>query len=476
MVINQQDGNLSVRSLDDGTIELKFVTSTDQQIVARLKGKDVGEIITGLLGASHTSFLYSGKSQLNEVPEAGKLKAIPLSRWMLGSTSDQGQQVLIMQIGEATIGFAVPRQDMRSLARLFIRASYNPESSATSLGLFRDLLRDFVADLRGWVGVFKTSLQTSSRRRAISFSSWISGRSLRIFRTIEVGPDIRVPTYNAIGKCIYCGAEVYSTKPGIRQQPLGGEHIIAEGLGGNLEIPEASCQRCEDATGRFVEGDVLGRTLKALRVHLKLKSRGSGRPPKILPIEATIDGKEQGIEIPIEDYPIVFMMMGYGPYRFVADHVGPGREMYGARVVVLKHNQRDLYRKYKITSFASPYWDNHMLTRMLAKIGHSLATAELGADKYRPMLLELILKGNVTAMSLVGGDPNWNERKISTALHELGLGFQRNKGKTYVVAKIRLFANHGGPVYYAVVGESLQTPIARCRTVLSSRISRMLAR
>jgi hypothetical protein len=56
-------------------------------------------------------------------------------------------------------------------------------------------------------------------------------------------------------------------------------------------------------------------------------------------------------------------------------------------------------------------------------------------------------------------------------LHELGLGYQRANGNDYVVAKIRLFADHGGPTYFVVAGESLEAPIGKFKRVFSNMIS-----
>jgi hypothetical protein len=63
-----------------------------------------------------------------------------------------------------------------------------------------------------------------------------------------------------------------------------------------------------------------------------------------------------------------------------------------------------------------------------------------------------------------------------TTLHYLALGYQKIKGETYLVAHVRLFAGYGGPTYAVIVGQSLESPMARFKRVFSSRISRMLAR
>jgi hypothetical protein len=349
----------------------------------------------------------------------------------------------------------------------------------TQLSLSTLLLRAFKAfasDLHGWAGLFKVRLKASSRRRATLFSSWVSGRSLWTFRNIAVSQGASVTRYAPVGKCIYCNATVYSKRLGGRQFPLGAEHIIAEGLGGKIELPEASCQTCEDATGRLVEGDVLGRTLKALRVFLKLKKRGSGRPPKTLPLTTKVDGKEATIEIPTADYPIFFNMLRFGPPTLEPNTNGAGRAIVGLQLSVLKYDAKELYQKYRADGGVGAYWDNHAMTRMLAKIGHSFAVAELGSDKFAPLLLDLIRTGDTNAMNLIGGDPDADRYPSSKSLHDIALGYQRLNGSTYVVTKVRLFASYGGPIYLIIVGKSLESPIARLKRVLSNRISMMRPR
>jgi hypothetical protein len=192
-------------------------------------------------------------------------KTIPVRNWRFGDTKTQGQKAIAVQVGETTIGFTVQEAEMRGLGRTLISASWKGQSASTLRSLLGLLLMDFARDVRGWGSVLSARLRASSRRRIASFAFWISGRSLRIFRTVIIAPNAPIPKYDPVHKCIYCDAEVYSTDPGGRLHPLGGEHIIAEALGGTIELLLASCQKCERATGSIVENDVLGRTLKALR-------------------------------------------------------------------------------------------------------------------------------------------------------------------------------------------------------------------
>lgn len=471
-------GRFYVAPTRDGSVE--FGIASDKQIIATtvLSPSQVGEVASQLLRAAHSSF-QATDLEPQDIPFAFQISnPISIHGLMIGTTKTQGQHVIAIRTGQTDVGFIVDHKHLRSLARSCLRASWTVQSVRLPLRTrFLDAFRLFVSELRECGGVFSARLKASFHCRAISWSERISGRSLRLFRTIDVSSAIDPPRYAAANRCIYCDAQVYSSRPGDREYPFGAEHIIAEGLGGNLEIPEASCRKCEDATGRFVEGDVLGRTLKALRVHLKLKKSGSGPAPKTLPIDATIeDERHNKMELPVEDYPVVFMMPVYPRPSFIADATSGSRTMVGAKFVQLKYDQRTLFRKYRITGFASPHWDNLMLTRMLAKIGHSLAAAELGLDKFKPLLCDLIRRGHFGAAKLVGGDPVLSEGQPASVLHSVGLGYQRNAGKIYVVAQIRLFAAHGGPVYLVVVGESLESPMARFKRRFFRKISAVLAR
>jgi hypothetical protein len=275
----------------------------------------------------------------------------------------------------------------------------------------------------------------------------------------------KVP-YDAVGECIYCAAKVYSTRPGIRANPLGDEHII----GGKLELPEASCQKCEDITGRLIEGDVLLRTLKAIRLHLGIRGKARSSRPGTLPLQATINGKETKIDMPVEDYPVIFNMPVYGRPGVLTGGDGGNQATVGFTFVIFQYDERKLRKEYGITAAATPYWDTHMLFRMLGKIAHAFAMAELGKGTFTPALVEMILTGKPDGFNHFGGDPDADDP--SNALHELGLGYQRANGKEYLVATIRLFANHKGPTYHVIVGESLEPASSKFKRVLFNRFFR----
>lgn len=461
------------KGLGDGNVEFVFVRDGNIIVKGAMTPEQVSVVASNLLNSARSAFSMADR-KLDPSPNV-KTPPIGVTRWMVAQPKNHAELAVIVESGEAAIPLTIPTGDVRAVARALLEASYRT-NALSSYDYVQQALKDCASALSETSKVIWKRIKTSIRWKSAQAVAVASGRSLRIFKRIGIGSEFEAAKYAAVGSCIYCNSKAYSSRPGIRTHPLGAEHIVPEGIGGMLELPQASCQKHEDITGRLVEGDVLGRTLKAFRAHLQLKKKGSGPHPKSLPLDAKIDGKEQRIDIPIEDYPIIFMMLHFPPPSFVPSNTSPGRVVDGIIAATLRYDQRLLYQKYRISGFSNAPWDSQMFSRMLAKIGHSLAAAEIGVAAFRPLLLDFIRDGNVRAMNLIGGEPNDTPTPKSTALHELAIGYQRGKQVTYVVARIQLFARHGGPRYYVVVGESRESSIARTRRVFSSRISRMPAR
>jgi hypothetical protein len=90
--------------------------------------------------------------------------------------------------------------------------------------------------------------------------------------------------------------------------------------------------------------------------------------------------------------------------------------------------------------------------QMLAKIAHSYAIAQMGLNKFKPLLLDLIFGRTSVVTHLVGGDLEVPPK--SRFQHELDLQREYSaNGKTYVVTNIRLLGRIGTPQYYVVVSE-----------------------
>jgi hypothetical protein len=458
-------GQLRIEPLDDGKVAFRVTDSRgNPRLGIRLTSDEISGLATELLTAAHGAQVMAGTPP-SPLATEGTVKACPANALLFGFDRTHGQRVIIAQIGQARIALSVQETQLRDLGRSLIKAAQGLPSSSGTWRSLMTTLGDCYSDLQGWTETGTARLVAGIRRWASSIWPWLQGRSFVGIRIVSVEPDIPPPEYSAVGECIYCGSKTYSPPPG-REHPLGAEHIIAEGLGGTLKLPQASCQAHEDATGRLVEGDVLGRTLKALRLHLKLSKKGKKKTsPDTLPLDATVKGVgEKRLRIPIDDYPIVFTMPIYPPPIAVANAQHSGKPVVGTVVAMLRYDQALLYKKYNITGCATASWDNLMFCRMLAKIGHAFATAELGLSAFESAHLELIAKGVPDSCSMIGCVSDWDRTKRTLrALHELELGYQRFKGETYVVVRITLFAVRGAPTYVVVVGRSLESRATRLR-------------
>ena len=109
--------------------------------------------------------------------------------------------------------------------------------------------------------------------------------------------------YPSIGRCIYCEATGTS---------LGDEHIVALGLGGNWIIKDASCKKCEIATGK-VEHECLRRMLGPVRINMGFKSRHKNRPSHMRAVSVNDKGALESRMIPSEKIPMAAFMFRFEP-------------------------------------------------------------------------------------------------------------------------------------------------------------------
>jgi len=99
-----------------------------------------------------------------------------------------------------------------------------------------------------------------------------------------------------------------------------------------------------------------------------------------------------------------------------------------------------------------------LFARMLAKIAHSYAVANLGLSAFSPMLPDLILGRSAAAPWLVGGDASRPPPETDPSLHHVYLQRCLTSGVEYVLVAVRLFAFVGMPRYHVVVGAAKTRP------------------
>ncbi len=260
--------------------------------------------------------------------------------------------------------------------------------------------------------------------------------------------------YAPVGLCIYCGATEWSAQ---QQRKLGDEHIIPEGLGGALILPEASCRACEAITSA-VELEWLRGSYYTARVQKGLGKKKK-RPPRFLPLQVLRDGQMTWESISIEKYPAMVATLLFDEPTILSDLVPVEKALSGGVAVGTLPTFGQLLKPYLdqgTVTFVPPRSGatSVHLGRMLAKIAHSYAVAELGITGFSPFLVDIISGADIRHLShYVGGT-----REVPPASdkgYEINLTTVASAGPLpYLVVKIRILSDVGGmPEYWVVVGE-----------------------
>jgi hypothetical protein len=258
--------------------------------------------------------------------------------------------------------------------------------------------------------------------------------------------------YDPVGRCIYCSGDGELGR-------LTLEHIIPEGLGGMLELPEASCQQCQAITSAF-EGDNAGNLFRPIRRQFKMPSKSRGSRRREVRAQETFSVVIDGVmrRIPVNEYP-GFLMSFVFPLPTALLGISPTGQgfaggitlgilpQFGERLNVLRARYGD-----KVTFPTRGSAES--VGRLLAKIAHAYSCAEVGLDAFRPYLLNIIRNqdahllghfiGSAAGATIVGED-----------LHEIGiLPPERFATGNLIVVRIHLFSNYQGmPIHYVVAGE-----------------------
>lgn len=250
------------------------------------------------------------------------------------------------------------------------------------------------------------------------------------------------------GRCIYCppGAPANSL--------LRREHIIAKKLGGTLVLHAACCDDCQALINKEIETPCLTRTWLAARTHLNMKT---STPRATLPMgtwDASIKGLPGNMaeanfsfeEVPITEHPFVILMLSFKPpgiMRGVAPQADFEAVKFGAYTPGRPRRfPKGIDRAYGEMQPVNPT----AVGRMIAKIGHGAAVAELGLDAFTPLLPDIITGRSPCVPYLVGTSPFHHRKRRSS--HRITLNLENG----FIVANVQLFAQTGAPIYQAVVG------------------------
>jgi hypothetical protein len=268
--------------------------------------------------------------------------------------------------------------------------------------------------------------------------------------------------YPAVGKCIYCHATSYSTT----RRELGLEHIIPEALGGKLLLPKASCEACERMINSF-ETFCAKVVFEDLRYSIGITGkRGKVRRSKRRISDKVAfwrNGIAELVEVPIKDMPRRIMvpapqvpgMMHPNPTDPSNIHRYAYYNFYDTNEIALflkKHEAQDVAINVNTIKI------RHYM-RVIAKIAHSFAVAQLGIEGFQPILTPFIMGEETFDASFVMGTSRI--RWTGPDRHFISLTKELHHGVNVWVCKLQLFTDFGLPEYVAVVGTADQRDLER---------------
>jgi hypothetical protein len=205
--------------------------------------------------------------------------------------------------------------------------------------------------------------------------------------------------YPAANYCVYCGST----------NDLSTEHIVPEGLGGDLEFPLSSCQCCADITKRFEQQFSRG-MYWLLRRQLGIKGK-KNRRKKLLtewPVEFW-DEASNAVQrsIPINDLPHVWMALKL-PLPGIVLGEQPRETNPEMQLTLYMDNEAMLAfaGSFRINKLRTEHLLNwNAICRVLARIAISYAAAEIVSDgiEILPLLKDIVLGRSGAFSYLIGG-------------------------------------------------------------------------
>ena len=258
--------------------------------------------------------------------------------------------------------------------------------------------------------------------------------------------------YPPANRCIYCGTT---------EGRLTDEHIIPEGLAGNLILPKASCDGCQKVT-TSIEGFVLREMFGAARAHMlipfKRKRRPKGRITSLPVNTISEDGIQTTRFIPVDEHPFWLTMYRLAPPRALTGE--PFSNQFVVQfpgISAMDVTTAERAKKFGPSLTVPTKLSFDRLCLFLAKIGHSLACADPDPDynPFVPLLGDLIRTRSPAIANYVGcTEFNLPDLSVDEGLTSAGLMWRRSVTPNLLVAHIKLFANLRMPTYEVVVGRA----------------------
>lgn len=254
--------------------------------------------------------------------------------------------------------------------------------------------------------------------------------------------------YTKVGRCIYCGTIHTEADDALEQ-----EHIIPLAFGGALLLPQASCRNCATITSRIETACFRG-MLSTARDHMRIVGRQKVKKRDRLPVQIT--GSNRTHSVPVSQHPSALIQLHLPmPRLALLMPPEPVTDLAG-RVVIVPMTPDIGVRASRISNDVTltPGLLASDVYRLIAKIGHAFATAELGHGTFQPLLLGTIFCPHPLYADSYVGTEWFSEPKMST-LHAVSFGSPvLFRNQELIVVRIRLFAHIAGTVTYLAIAGS----------------------
>jgi len=250
--------------------------------------------------------------------------------------------------------------------------------------------------------------------------------------------------YPPVWECIYCGA---------KEPPLSREHVVPFGLGGDRILPRASCETCREKT-RKVEEFCLRKNLGNTRIALGVQTQHPHERPANVTFRVTDeDGSVRSVLWPAESLPIFLIMPVYPVAQLMRPLMARPVNPPNGTAWIFNSSFGDLAKVGgKGGAVLIGAIDYLAFARMLAKMAHGFIVCELGLNKFRPHVKELIRQETDEYWHWVGGSADWTEPDPTDDIFQI---HQYNHSGGSIIVRIRIFPCLGAPPYHVVVGEKL---------------------
>ncbi len=213
-------------------------------------------------------------------------------------------------------------------------------------------------------------------------------------------------------------------------------------------LAKATCAECAGTTGRL-ELVVLRGPMRAVRVLRKLKSQSKHEgAPKSYGLKITRGGKEETVELPLSEYPLLLHFPIFSPPA----HLSPegyehGIRLEGTASILFGPRPEEVAMRLGAGKMSLISTDRPVeFARMIAKIAYAYAVAEQQIDprRWQPEVVLSIIGKRDEIGRWVGTlqDPI---RKHPGLLHRIAL--REDRERNLLIGEVQLFADSETPSY-----------------------------